>query len=358
MSSTYFDNTLVHPIELTGYVRDLMFNDYSGPGSLEEFLPVVRDQITEYEFFRTDETRPRMGRFRAYDAESALQDRPGYEKVTGGILPMSEKMRLSEADKMDLQRAQRMGGTRDAMLREIVFRDAERLANSLAQRIEYARARLLMTGTITFTADEDVKTTIDFNVGGRAVQTATAGTLWSVAADATPLDNMRTWMGTYRENNNESEPVVGLTSKRVLDALGLVDQLNNQVYAGSGVQPGILMPDQVRSVWSAWGYPPLREYRCHVNLAGTTARTFPDNVIVFLPAASAENFGQTIVGVSDDAMDLSESYAKEFPIGESPGLVGVNWKTPDPNTRWTKVGGLVLPILKDPEKIFVATVLS
>jgi hypothetical protein len=358
MSSTYFDHALVHPIELTGYVRSLVFDEYSGPSSLERFLPTVRDQVTEYEFFRTDETRPRMGRFRAYDAESALQDRPGYERVTGGILPMSEKMRLSEADKMDLQRAQRMGGTRNTMLREIVFRDAERLANALAQRIEYARAKLLTTGTVTFTSDEDVKTTIDFNVGGRAVQTATASPLWSDTASGTPLDDMRTWMSTYRDNNNEAEPVIGITSKRVLDALQLSEQVVNQRYAGSGVNPGILLPNEVSSVWSAWGFPPLVEYRCHVNLAGTVTRTIADNVIVFLPAPSTENFGQTIVGVSDDAQDLAESYGNEFPAGEAPGLVGVNWKTPDPNTRWTKVGGLVLPILKDPEKILVATVLS
>jgi hypothetical protein len=348
--------SIVDPVELTGFVRSLIDASYNGPDSLERFLPENHRLVTEYEFNYADRDRPEMGRYRAFDAESGLQSRPGFSKVRGSIPPISEKMLLSEADRTRLEVALRSGDTQSRYLRDLVFNDAERLTTSVLARVEYARGLVLSTGKFTFTTQEgSLLTEVDYNDGVSAIQTNTASPLWSDTASATPIVDLRGWMDDYADATLDEQPVVGITSREVITAARNTDEVKDY-FTINNITPSIIRPDQFNELLSIQGIPPLVEYRTRVTLGGTATRVLPDNKIIWLPAASVDSFGETMFGVGADSLDLVEMFG--LPSEAASGFTGRVWKEIDPPQHWTRVGGMVIPVLKDPRRIMVSTVLA
>lgn len=348
----------IDPLELAGYLRGLTFN-YRGPGTLEDILPERQRESMEIEFNKGERVLAEVGRYRAFDAESPISGRPGLQRVTYSVPPMSEKMILSEEDRLRLQLARFFSG--EGFPQELIdqiFNDAAILTKKILARLEYARGQVLQTGKVTATATELglVGDIVDFT-GLGTIQTATASPLWSDVANATPLSDMRTWMNTYRAARDNEMPVVGLTSQAVLDALALTDDIKNAVTPAGVVSPSIAVtPGTTAQVLGSFGLPPLRLYDTRVNLNGTSTPVLAENKIVYVPAPSDTSFGETTMGITNDGLDLREQLGT--PISTAVGLTGLTWKTQDPSHIWTKVSAMGIPVLRDPEAIFVATVLA
>lgn len=346
---------IVDPLELTGFVRGLVDAAYSGTGTLAQYLPNQFRNALDYEFNLATRDRPEVARYRAFDAESGLSSRPGFSKVTGSIPPLSEKMLLSEADRTRLNLAFASGDTKSRYLRDLVFNDAERLVNRVLARVELARGSVLSTGTVTFTSEENLLTTVNYNDGASAIITNTASPLWITAnvATATPIADMRNWMQAYADANLDDMPVVGLTSRATINNAMATTEVKN-FFALNGTSPSLITGGMFEQLMSVYGVPPLMEFRTQVNINGVATRILPVNKIVWLPASDVEAFGETMFGIGSEALDLVEMAG--LPVETAPGLTGRTWKTIDPPQNWTRVGGLVLPVLKDPKRIMVSTV--
>lgn len=346
---------IIDPVELTGFVRQLVDAAYEGDGTLARFLPKVDRVALEYAFNYAERDRPEVARYRAFDAESGLGSRPGFSRVTGSIPPLSEKMLLSEADRTRLNLALSSGDTRSRYLKDLVFNDTERLVQRILARVEYARGTVLSTGTVTFTSEEGLLTTIDYNDGASSVITNSASPTWVTAnvASATPIADMRDWMQDYADANLDDQPVVGLCSRATINYAMATDEVK-AFFTQQGTSPSLITQGQFMQLLSVYGIPPLVEYRTQVKVAGSTTRVLPDNKIIWLPAADIDGFGETMFGVGSEALDLVEMGG--LSIETAPGLTGRTWKTIDPPQNWTRVGGLVLPVLKDPKRIMVSTV--
>lgn len=349
---------IIDPVELTGFVRGLVDAAYDGSDTLARYLPNVSRLALEWEFNYAERERPEVARYRAFDTESGLGTRPGFSKVSGAIPPLSEKMLLSEADRTRLNAI--LGGgsasdTKSKYLKDLVFNDAERLVQRILARVEYARGTALSTGTITFTSEEGLLTTIDYNDGASAVITNTASPLWTAGnvATATPIADMRDWMQDYADNNLDDQPVVGLCSRATINKAMATDEVKD-FFTQQGTAPSLITQSQFTQLLSVYGIPPLVEYRTQVKVAGSTTRVLPEDKIVWLPAADVDGFGETMFGVGAEALDLVEMGGMS--IETAPGLTGRTWKTIDPPQNWTRVGGLVLPVLKDPKRIMVSTI--
>jgi hypothetical protein len=348
----------IDPLELAGYLRGLTYG-YRGPGTLEEILPERNREAMEIEFSKGTRVLAEVGRYRAFDAESPISGRPGLSKVTYSVPPMSEKMILSEEDRLRLQLARFFSGEGFAPeLIDQIFNDAAILTKKILARLEYARGQVLQTGKVTATATELglVGDIVDFTPLG-AIQTATASPLWSDVHNATPLQDMRTWMNTYRAARDNEKPVVGLCSQAVLDALALTDDVKNALLPIGQVAPSIAVTqDNVARLLGSFGLPPLRLYDTRVNLAGTSTPVLSELKIVYVPAPDDASFGETTIGITNDGLDLREQLGT--PISTAVGTTGLTWKTQDPSHIWTKVSSMGIPVLRDPNAIFVATVLA
>lgn len=344
---------IIDPIELTGFVRELVDAAYQGDGTLARYLPNQFRNALEYEFSTAERDRPEVGRYRAFDAESGLGSRPGFSKVSGSIPPLSEKMLLSEADRTRLNTALASNDTKSRYLRDLVFNDARRLVDRILARVEYARGVALSTATITFTSEEQLLTTINYNDGASSIITNTASPLWTTAATATPIADMRDWIQDYADANADDVPVVGLCSRATINNAMATDEVK-AFFTMQGTAPSLITQAQFTQLLSVYGIPPLVEFRTQVTVAGTATRVLPVNKIVWLPAADVDGFGETMFGIGSEALDLVEMAG--LPLDTAPGLTGRTWKTIDPPQNWTRVGGLVLPVIKDPKRIMVSTV--
>jgi hypothetical protein len=345
----------VSPLELSGFMRGLTYN-YRGPGTLEQFLPEVKREAMELTFPKATRVVSEVGRYRTYDTEAPISGRPGFSRVTYAVPPLAEKMLLTEEDRLRLDMAK--FGVQQEMLDQI-FADGAILAKKILARWEYARGQVLQTGKVTAVSTETsrgvVGDIIDYT-GLGSIGTATASPLWSDTVNATPLADLRSWMTTYRASNDNAMPAVGLCSQSVLDALQLTDDVKNALTPAGLVAPSIaVVPGQADALLSRYGLPPLRLYDTVVNVAGASTPVLATNKIVFLPAPDTEAFGETMIGLTAEGMDLAKQYAKPLSVGV--GLTGLAYVEFDPHHTWTKVAAMGAPVLKDPAKVFVATVL-
>lgn len=347
----------IDPIELAGFLRGLTYN-YRGPGTLEEFLPQTERQAMEITFKKGIRVVPEVGRYRSFDAEAPISGRPGFSQVTYSVAPLAEKMILSEEDRLRLEMARFFNG--QGLPNEIVdqiFDDAAILAKKILARWEYARGQVLQTGKVTAVSTETGLTgdLVDYT-GLGSIGTATASPLWSDTVNATPLADIRSWMATYKASNDNQVPVVGLCSQNVLDALALTDDVKNALTPAGVTVPSIAVtPGATQQLLGAFGLPPLRLYDTVVNVAGSATNVLANNKIVFLPAPDVNGFGETTIGLTAEGLDLAKQVGQPVSVGV--GMTGLTMKTFDPNHIWTKVSAMGIPVLRDPAKIFVATVL-
>lgn len=86
------DFDLFDPTEMTGFVRELYFNEYA----LQGWFPQETRQGIDYAFTRATRRREEMGSFRAFDTPAPIGDRPSVDRVHGAIPPMSKKLPLTE----------------------------------------------------------------------------------------------------------------------------------------------------------------------------------------------------------------------------------------------------------------------
>jgi hypothetical protein len=341
---------LVNPATLTGFVRELQFPNVN---ALERYLPAQQRLAIEYAFDRTDKKRRKMAQFRPFDVESPVGERPGVARVRGRIPPISKKMVLGEEETLLVDALRRQQTLTPEMEREI-YDDAYMLTSDIADRVEFARGQVLTTGKVTFTNDLGFETAeIDFGIPGGNFVT-TPGAAWSDTVNAVPITDMRGWMLTYQAANANRLPVVGLTSTTVLTNLMLNAQMKSFLATPvvGGTLP-ILTLDQAQAVLRTQGLPPLIAVDEMVNVNGTDTRVIPEGRVVFVPAPSPE-FGETTYGPTVEALNLAK--AGYLSAETAPGLTAVNMVTFDPQHTWTKVSGLVVPVLKDPNAVMVADV--
>jgi hypothetical protein len=91
-----------------------------------------------------------------------------------------------------------------------------------------------------------------------------------------------------------------------------------------------------------------------VYVGNTATRIIPANKMVYLPATAA-SLGNTMWGVTAEALELVGLNNPQLTFAQAPGLVGMVTKEGDPVRTWTKVAGLGMPVIADANKLLTAT---
>ncbi|QJU54341.1 major capsid protein [Herbiconiux sp. KACC 21604] len=333
----------IPPAELTGYARaalaDLEVNQFT----LSEFLPSVAVDDLVYRFTRGGRGLAEAATYRSYDAEASIGKRPGAARVQGELPPVSRKIRLSEYDRLRQRHA-------DGPVADAIYSDTDLMVEAVAARIELARGSALSAGTVTINED-GVIATVDF--GRRAGHTNVApGTLWSVAASATPIADMIAWRKTYRANNGGRNPGAFLTSETVVSNILRAQEVRN-LAAANGTVPSIISPLLLNSILATYSLPPIVVNDAQINVEGIATRVIPENNFLMLPAVGDRNLGGTFWGTT--AESLEPDYGIE---GDEAGIVAGAYSTKDPVALWTKAAGIALPVLANPDLSFQAVVLA
>lgn len=328
------------PAELTGYVRaalaDLEINKFV----LSQFLPSRPIDDLVYRFARGNIGFTDVATFRAYDAEASIAKRPGLQRVTGDLPPVSRKIRLGEYERL------RQRHLNPAIV-EAVYNDADLMVAAVAGRLELARGTALSLAQVTINED-GVIATVDFGRLGAHTNQA-PGTLWSNTS-ATPISDTLAWMATYQANNGGQKPGSILTSTQTVNYMLRTTELRN-LAAAQGVSPSIVSQFVLSNILAAYGLPPIVINDEQLSVAGTVQRVIPANNFLLLPPVGEEDLGSTFWGTT--AESLEPEYELE---GDEPGIVAGVYATQDPVALWTKASGIALPVLANPNLTFQAVV--
>lgn len=356
MAAEYITD-VVDPVELTGYVRELVDGDLPFAAL---FPPVQTDDI-EYELTNVDvSTAGEVARYRAWDTPARIGRRPGLNVIKGEIPPLAHGYRLNEKE---LQRFDRLRqGIReraDVAVERVIFDDAARAAAAVQNRLTLAHGSLLTTGGVELTELGSPETgnelVAEFAVPGNQLAVSPMGADWSDHAASVPVTDLKAWETIYRANNGGRNPDAWGVSSEVMADLALNTQVKTLAGGTSGVTPGIVNNDTVGQVLRAAGVnaPILVMFDVErpTLTSGTPARVVGNRKVIGVRAG----MGATLYTDAPALGGLQRAGAAQMANVE-PGIIAYQVGGVDPAWVKTTAEGLALPVLRDPNALFIATV--
>lgn len=332
----------ITPAELTGYAREALRDRPEHALQLATYLPhqQVNDLVYRWNKGSTAGLAEAAS-YRAYDAEPKFGKRDGISRMTGELPPIGQQYILGEYDSLRLRNA-------GQEIRDLLLRDAERIARAVDTRFEFARAQALVEGKVTL-AEDGVMAEVDF--GRAANHTVAPGTLWSDTATSTPLTNLQSWRDTYVDTNGQ-EPGIILTSTRVMNLLCRNAEVRGMILPVGSTVAQVRRSD-VNAVLTDFGLPQITIYDARaVDVSGVSRRFIADDKLLYLPPQGSQ-LGATLWGTTLEAQEPEYGIA----AGEHPGLVVGAFKQKETPIRVFTIGSAIgIPLLGDPNMSMVADV--
>lgn len=340
-------NDIVPGGALTAFVREV-----PSPANyvLNRFLPdrAVPDiEASIDQVLRTN----RAASFRSYDAETPIGARDGLSRRKVMLPPVGQKTVIGELERLQLEKI-RNGGGNTAALADQIYDDAEINARATLARVELARGDVLSDGKFTLTDENGLTLEADFGVDSSHL--VAPNVLWSDHANATPLSDLVVWSEQYSASTGEMPGSI-IMSRTARSHMLQSAEVKSAARPGV-IAPGAVTPVELNAVLEAFELPAITVYETRVDVGGTDTRVLGSEKVVFGPSDPA-SLGETVWGITAEALELAGLANPELTYQQLPGLVGVVMKTFDPVHTWTKVGGVVLPVIKDPRKLLVADVI-
>lgn len=344
----YIDD-YIPPVELTWYAREV-----PSPANLllERFLPNVQINHIEAEIGEIVRTN-RAARFRSWDTPVGIGRRDSLETRRMRIPPLGQKLPVGEYEQLQLALARTGGNDRAAMIEEI-YKDTDNNVRSIHNRLEVARGDVLMDGKFTLVNEDGLSLEADFGLDPDNNVAPT--TLWSDSANASPLQDMRSWMLSYAQLNG-TRPGYAVMGEAVISALESSEEVRQAASYGGNILKPFVTDSELASIFATNRFPTIIPYDTVIDWDGSNKRVLAENKVIFLPPNPAD-LGITAWGITAEALALMGSSNPQLTFQQAPGIVAVTTREGDPPRVWTKAGATAMPLLKDVRKLKVATVLA
>lgn len=296
---------------------------------------------------------PVMAQFHGFDTEANTTFRIPVDthNIEKGLI----KVKINQSERM--RELARSGVSGDQELFDYVLRDGIRLADQVVTRTKVAKNELMATGKVTI-AENNLDLTVDYGVP--EAQTAyefdlsaeadISSQIQEIIDDAldigvtiTGMLTSRTNLTKMRNNENLQTTINGNTGAGALirsaslaayleEEFGIMNVITNDLTYGASAGIG------------TDGRPVI-----------TTSRYFPQDKITFFATNPAGRMG---VGLWGDPPEIDSG--NFFPAGETnteaPYVYVMQWMESDPAVLWTKASGLFMPVLYNPNSLWIATV--
>ncbi len=295
---------------------------------------------------------PMMAEFHGFDTEAQQTFRVPVDnhEIEKGLI----KVKVNQSEL--LRTYKRAGVQGDRQLADYVLNDGIRLAEQVFTRSKVAKNELMATGKVTI-KENGLDLTIDYGVPADNLA-------YTIDTDEDVFGQIQS---IFDAANANGVTITGMmTSKKMITLLrksaSVQIAINGTAAAGATVKRSafddymeaefgittIITNDQTygaSAVVGADGRPTI-----------TTKRYYPDNKITFFATNPAGKMGVGLWGDAPevDLAKLGDSVTTEASV--SPFVYVTQYKTDDPAEIWTKASALFVPVLYNPNSIFVATV--
>ena len=312
------------------------------------------DNITaRWESLASEFQIPVMAQFHGFDTEAQTTFRAPVDNhnIEKGLI----KVKINQSER--LRALMKSGVQGDQALYDYVLNDGIRLADQVVTRSKVAKNELMATGKITI-KENNLDLTVDYGVPADQTQYTI-----DFAADAA-TDVPSQIQAIIDAATEKGMTINGLyTSTKMLTKLRKDVNLQKLIYSTNGSGMLVRRADLEAFMADEWGINQVitndlkyvSEWTIDDNgRPKTTAkRYFPDDVITFFVTNPGGRMGVGLWGDSPEA-----DAAGFYPVGTnevSPYVYIMQWMEKDPTVLWTKASGLFIPVLYNPESLFIAT---
>ena len=312
--------------------------------------------VAEWESIATEYQIPVMAQFHGFDTESQTTFRVPIDthNIEKGLI----KVKINQSERM--RALLRSGVQGDEALYDYVVNDGARLAEQVVTRTKVAKNELLATGQVTI-KENNLNLTVDYGVpaANKALQldfsdgatTDIPAQIEKIVSDASDKGAIITGMVTSRQIvsklRNNTAIQIAINGTAGAGALVSRTALENYLSEEFGINQIITndLTYGASAVIGANGRPTI-----------TTARYFPKNKVTFFAGNPGGRLGVGLWGDSPEAdvaqlLDVSQS-------GVSPFVYITQWSEQDPAVLWTKASALFMPVLYNPDSLYIATAIK
>ena len=298
---------------------------------------------------------PQMAQFHAFDvpAQKSIAAPINEHNVEKGLIKV--KRSTSEL----LRQLLGKGITAEPELYRYVMDFAADLADQVVTRSKIARAEVMATGKMTIN-ENGLNATIDYGVPADN----TSLTLdFGAGADEDIPAQLQAIVDNAADNGVTITGIV--TSRSVLSKLRSNGDVQKAVQ-GPNMQ-GVLVSNSARRAWLAdeYGITQVITDDLSYSLPYTinndevvvsSQRYFPKNVVTFFGTANGMKLGSSLWGVPPE-----EEIGAFYNVDNSavnPYVYITQWAESDPAILWTKSSALYVPVLYNPNSLYIATTIE
>lgn len=310
--------------------------------------------VAKWQSIASEYQIPVMAQFHGFDTEANTTFRIPIDthNIEKGLI----KVKINQSERM---RELRRSGVREDAMYEYVIQDGVRLADQVVTRTKVAKNELMATGKVTI-KENNVELTVDYGVPAAH----TAFTL-DFTDDATK--DIPSQIQDIIDYADEKGVTISgmLCGRKILTKLrkdaAIQTAVNGNVGAGSLVRVAALEGYLAEEFGINQVITNDLKYGASSTIDKTTGRPtittkryFPDNKVTFF---ATNNGGRMGIGLWGDPPEIDAGqFMNVSSSTESPFVYISQWMEKDPAVLWTKASGLFMPVLYNPESLFIATV--
>lgn len=312
------------------------------------------DNIAARWQFIADEYRiPLMAQFHGFDTEAQKTVRYPIENkyIEKGLI----KVKIDQSER--LREYMKSGVVQTERLAKMVFDDGLRLADQVFTRSKVAKYELMASGKVTI-KENNLDLTVDYGVPEAQTsytidlspESDIIGAIQQLIDDASAKGVTITGMMTSKRNITRMKTNRGL-QQAIYGTLGMGTTISTErLYDFLASEFGIMEVVENDKVYNASATLDVSTGRP----VTTTARFFPTNKISFF---ATNEMGRVGTGLWGDPPEVSDGLIDVSTIPEVSNFVYImQWTEKDPAVLWTKASALFIPVLYNPNSLWIATV--
>lgn len=308
--------------------------------------------VAEWESIASEYQIPVMAQFHGFDTESQKTFRVPIDthNIEKGLI----KVKINQSERL---RALTRAGVQNTALYDYVLNDGIRLADQVFTRSKVAKNELLATGKVTI-KENDLDLTVDYGVPA-------ANTAYTLDFADTATNDISTQIqGIIDDATNKGVTITGMVTSKANITKLRKDPSLQVIIGGASAQGQLIRRADLNAYFGEeFGIGTIITNDLTYGKSATigangrpqiaTARYFPQDKITFFAANPGGKLGTGLWGNPPEVDDFE---IKVGSSGVSPYVFVSQWFEQDPHVLWTKASALFMPVLYNPDSLFIATV--
>lgn len=309
--------------------------------------------VAEWESIADEYQIPVMAQFHGFDTEAQKTFRAPIDShnIEKGLI----KVKLDQSER--LRALTRNGVQGDSAIYDYVINDGMRLAEQVITRTKVAKNEILYSGKVTI-KENNLDLTVDYGVPQAQTQLTLdfgAGAAKSIPDQIQDIVDAATAMGItlngiytskamiskLRQNADIQKAINGVNMQGVLISRAALEAYLSDEFDIDTIITNDLQYGESASVGS--------DNRPNIKFA----RYYPADKITFFSTGLVGSLGMGLWGDAPE-LDVQQLLATRT-SEESPFICITQWAEKDPSVLWTKASTLFMPVLYNPNSLFIAT---